>query len=253
MGKDYKKNVELVISHIEGCSGNFLGRIYANRELGNEKTFRVDHNLHTDVLATGDKDNLINLLEHRFKNHRVIVTHCQDLETLQELFPAAKILSIYPYSHIGNVLYNISIKKLKITLSNAVDNHWLHINEWFNSIVSRKPVDVCIDFWDLTDKKKVQDMLGIELDTDQDKFFDQYWASQLQYELDLPTDPMTVDQLVHYWNINDFFCPWTVAWTIFVYEKIHNLKEGSRLWSIDQPFNSWQDVASVESRYDKLI
>lgn len=249
MGKDYKKNVKLVISHVEGSSGNFLARLYANVDLEAQSILRTDTTMHPVVLATGDMQDLCRSLSVDYVDHRVVVTHVQDSKLLSELFPVAKLIHIYPYTHIGNVLYNISVKKLKATLPNLVDNHFLHIQEWFASIEARKPSAPVVDFWDLTDQHKVETMLGIKFDNSQQTFFNRYWESQLGYEFDLPTKPMSISQLIHYWKIENFFCDWAVAWTIFVYEKIHNLREETRTWTIGQTFKNWQDVESIESRY----
>jgi hypothetical protein len=250
MGKSIEDTVQLVISHVEGSSGNFLARLYANRDLADQTTFRVDHDTHTDVLSTGYEDNLRHKLTTQWNNHCVVVTHCDDFDLLKQFFPRANIIQIYPYTHIGNVLYNISMKKLTVTLDNEVDNHFLHIREWFNNIQARQPSRPCVDFWQLTDRVQVETLLGIELDQTQLNFFHRYWNSQLQYELSWPTAPMSIGQLIKLWGIDDFFCTWSVAWTIFVFEQINQLQEQCRTWTIDRPFCNWKDVESIESEYD---
>lgn len=249
MGKNYQKSIELVISHVEGSAGNFLARLYANVDLKTQKTYRADGSLHPRVLAVGDIDDLKQALINEFDQHIVVVTHCQDCALLQQMFPAAKILQIYPYSQIGNVLYNISTKKLKTTMPNLIDNHLLHIREWFASIENRKPTQTCVDFGDLLNKDKVQRSLGIVFDTEQDNFFNRYWDSQLKYKLDIPTTPMSIRELIGHWGVENFFSSWMVAWTIFVYEKLHGLGETNRTWTIEQSFKSWQDVEAIESKY----
>lgn len=252
MGNDYKTNIQLVISHQEGSAGNFLARLYANLDLYKQTAYRTDLDLHPLILATGDINNLNFYLKHHYNNHSVIVTHCQDLKILEYMFPEARILQIYPYSHIGNVLYNISTKKLKPSIHNLVDNHLIHITEWFSKIEKNRPLQQCIDYWELTNKEQVEKILGINFDLEQDKFFKKYWASQLAYDLNWPAKPMSIQELIDFWKL-DVFDAWFVAWTIFVFEKTHNLKEKDRQWSIDQTFESWDQVKTIEHMYANNI
>lgn len=251
MGKSYKENVQLVISHQEGSGGNFLARLFANVNLDDQTIFRTDTNLHPVVLATGNLDNLNLYLRIRYVNHSIIVTHCQDIITLREMFPSAKIIQIYPYSHIGNVLYNISSKKLKLSMSNLVDNHLIQISEWFDKIQKEYPKQNCTDYWDLTNQSTVERMLGISLDSTQSNFFNRYWDSQIKYELNWPTSKLTIRELLSLWELEEFN-EWFAAWTIFVFEKTHNLKENTRLWSIDQPFKSWENIFEIEQMYTRV-
>ena len=130
MGATFKKNIQLVISHIEGSSGNFLARLYTGNDLKNQPTVRVDINLDPFVLAINGRNTWDKELNSGLKDHNVVVTHNFDLGQIIKTFPTTQIIQIYPYTKIGNVLYNISHKKLKLTLNNHIDNNLIQIKEW---------------------------------------------------------------------------------------------------------------------------
>lgn len=253
MGNKNKKSVQIIISHIEGCSGNFLGRLSVDSYSKSQSLFRVDTDYNNQILSINGIDNWTQELSH-LENHQVVVTHNFDLQKISESFPNAKIIQIYPYTHVGNVLYNICFKKLNIKLNNLVDNHFLHIVEWYNHIMKRRPIQNCINFWQLTDRQFVENLLEIKFTESQEKFFYQYWEQQLPYSLDIPDSPLTIKELVSNWRIEDYFNDWSVAWTIFVYELINNRSEYQRLWSIDvDKFESWHDLEKIQFRYDNNL
>jgi hypothetical protein len=226
MGNANKEKVQLVISHLEGCSGNFLGRLFADANNKNQYFFRIDIGQHPQVLAINGVDTWDQELK-RFDDHRVVVTHNFDQQQISKSFPNAKIIQIYPYTHIGNVLYNICF---------------------------RHPSQNCTNFWQLTDQQQVENLLGIKFTKTQKEFFKQYWKQQLAYSLSIPKTPMSIEQLVSAWNIDDYFNDWSIAWTIFVYELINCQFEHQRLWSINlDKFNSWEDLAKIQTRYDSNL
>lgn len=237
MGKENKTTVQLIISHLEGCSGNFLGRLYADTGLENQQFFRVDHNLNDKVLGIDGRQTWHKEIEDRLENHSVIVCHTYNRSQIVDTFPSAKLIQIYPYTHIGNVLYNICQKKLKIKLKNSIDNHFIDISQWFNSIEQQRPQEKCFDFWDLTDKSKVENILDIKLNPEQTTFLEKYWQEQLLLDLNIPTNRMNIQELIDFWQIEKYFDSWMIAWTIFVFEKINNLNENDRTWTIDDLVN----------------
>jgi len=249
MGNTNKEKIQLVISHLEGCSGNFLGRLFVDCFDKNQSLFRTDTNLHPQVLAVNGVDTWDQELT-QLTDHRVVVTHNFDQQQILKSFPNAKIIQIYPYTHIGNVLYNICFKKLDNKLSNLLDNYLLHIIEWYQHIQQRRPVQVCTDFWQLSDRWSVEQLLEIKFTKSQEDFFTQYWKQQLTYPLNIPKYPVSIEQLVSICGITDYFNDWSVAWTIFVYELINHRSEQQRLWSVDiDKFDSWNDLAKIQTRY----
>ena len=145
MGNANKEKVQLVISHLEGCSGNFLGRLFADANNKSQSFFRIDTGEHPRVLAVNGIDTWDQELQ-RFDDHQVVVTHNFDQQQIFKSFPNAKIIQLYPYTHIGNVLYNICFKKVKNTLDNQIDNYFLHIVEWYQHIQQRRPSQNCTYF-----------------------------------------------------------------------------------------------------------
>lgn len=252
MGISNKEKVQLVISHLEGCSGNFLGRLFAARDHRSQAKFRVDTDLHPQVLAIDgatDWEPWIAKLQH----HTVVVTHCYDRDLIKNTFPNARTLALYPYTHIGNVLYNICFKKLTNKIPNLVDSFYLHIKEWHTHLINRQPTYNCYDFWDLTDIATIETWLGNKLNQQQLLFFDDYWKQQMMLPLNLPTEPATVPELLEQWQCHNNFDHWMVAWTIYVYELVNGLEESQRAWSIDtQQFNNWNDVVEIQSKYNYM-
>ena len=254
MGNTNKEKVQLVISHLEGCSGNFLGRLFADVTDKNQKFFRIDVNLDSKILAINGVNDWDQELSKRFMNHKVVVTHNFNQQQISTSFPNAKIIQIYPYTHIGNVLYNICFKKVKIKLDNLLDNHLIHIVEWYRHIQHRRPSQDCTNFWQLRDQPQVENLLEIKFTKTQEDFFKKYWEQQLTYSLSIPEKPLSIEQLVTVWNIDNYFNDWSVAWTIFVYELINCRVEHQRQWSIDTTkFDSWQDLAKIQNRYNSNL
>jgi len=97
-------------------------------------------------------------------------------------------------------------------------------------------------------------LLDIEFTESQEHFFSQYWQHQLTYSLNIPDRPLSIEQLVALWKIDDYFNDWSAAWTIFVYELINQKIEQQRLWSVDvDKFNSWGDLSTIQTRYDNNL
>jgi len=250
MGKTNKENVRLVISHLEGCSGNFLGKLFSDRFDKDQSFFRVDHGeLDPQVLPIDGVGNWDQELT-RLKDHHVVVTHNFDRAHISKCFPNAKIIQIYPYTHIGNVLYNICFKKLNHTLPNLLDNYLLHITEWYDHIQKRRPTQTCTNFWQLSDQQAIESLLEIKFTKTQEDFFNQYWKNQLARDLTIPDSAMSIQELVSFWKVDDCFDQWLAAWTIFVYELTNKRLEQNRSWSIDTDnFESWTDLAKIQTRY----
>ena len=252
MGNSIKEQIQLVVSHLEGCSGNFLARLYADHNLNTQSTFKVDGDQHPKVLAINGRQNLEYELG-KLNNHTAVVTHNFDLQLLTNTFPNAKIIQIYPYNKVGNVLWNISHKKLTTTLANTVDNHIIHIVEWKKYLDTISPTVGCVDYADLNDQNFVESLLDIRLNVSQLKFFNDYQRQQLPYTLNWPADVCGIQELIEQWAINDWFNAWSIAFTVCVFEDINGYKESQRLWSIDQSqFCTWADVVKLESQYQSL-
>lgn len=250
MGKTNKENVQLVISHLEGCSGNFLGKLFSDNFDKTQSFFRIDEgDPHPQVLSIDGVGNWDQELD-RLKDHHVVVTHNFDRTHISKHFPAAKIIQIYPYTHIGNVLYNICFKKLNHTLPNLLDNYLLHITEWYRRIQKKRPGQICTNFWQLSRQQEIESLLEIKFTKTQEDFFNQYWKKQLVCELTIPDSSMSIEELVSVWKINACFDQWFAAWTIFVYELTNRRSEQNRSWSIDaDKFESWKDLAKIQTRY----
>jgi hypothetical protein len=246
-----KKNVQFVISHLEGCSGNFLGYLIANAFPSGHSMFRIDGKLNDRVLSVDGRTNWQENIDLKLRSHNVVVTHNYNQEQIQSTFPNAQQIHLYPYTHIGNVLYNVFFKKLHVKLENVVDNYFLDTSIWFEKIQQDLPAHACTDYWELYSKDRVEELIGSKLSIGQSEFFDQYWSEQLPYELNWPNRPMTIAQLVEFWKIENGFSLWLTAWTIFVYERVNGLKEADRTWTINDAdkFDSWNSLQQIERQY----
>lgn len=250
MGSTNLKTVQFVISHLEGCAGNFLGRLIADCDLESQDLFRTDKKPHPTVLSVNQCTK--QELDEKFDQHLVVVTHNFDLIYLKNLFPTARFIGIYPYSHMGNVLYNICMKKLTVTLDNKIDNYLIQIKQWHQYLLDKKPTFDCVNFWDLTNIDIAENLCGQQLTPSQQNFFYQYWNTQLKFELNMPGNKIGIQQLINQCKIDNFFNEWAVAWVIYVYEWANQLKESSRLWSIDvEKFQTWSDVIKIEEQYQQ--
>lgn len=246
-----KENVQFVISHLEGCSGNFLGYLLADVIPQKKNIFRVDTQNNDLVLSIDGRNAWHEEIQTRIKNHTVVVTHNFNNTLIRSTFPNSKIIQLYPYTHIGNVLYNISYKKLTLKLDNPVDNYYIDIAIWHKKIQSFVPSQPCHDYWRLTDVNFLKEMNSRELSDHQQCLFDNYWASQLKNNLNMPSNKISMMGLIELWQIEYNFTPWMVAWLIYVFEYLHGLPEENRLWSINDAINfcSWSDVTRLETLY----
>tara|TARA_R110000822_G_scaffold308837_2_gene437272 strand:- start:18 stop:779 length:762 start_codon:yes stop_codon:yes gene_type:complete len=250
MGFDTKNNIELVISHYEGSGGNFLGRLYAGKNLDSQPDFRVDTNRDPYSIPINGRDNWYAELEKDLKDHTVLITHNFDLKLIADTFPDAKLIQLYPYSQIGNILYNISHKKLSMSMDNAVDNHYIHIQDWYAHCVQHRPDYTCTDPADLSNKPFIEQLLGVQFTVEQDRYFNKYWSNQLKYNLVIPNTPLSMCELVNLWAINDWCTDWSMAFLLFVYELTHGLID-QRKWSIDQQvYNDWDSIYLLENQYN---
>ena len=244
MGKNLKENMEFVISHLPGCSGNFLARLIANKNVKTQNSFyRIDIDTDPDVLAQEYLDLAL------VKNHRVLALHDFDKQILNH-FPNARHIAIYPYSNIGNVIYNISTKKFTPSMSNIQDQYFLLIKNWHEIINQNKPKYRCWDYADLRSIDFLQKNL-FRFNKNQIDFFETYWDHQLDSSLDIPHEPMSIEEIIIKNKIEQWCNDWSISFVIYCYEYSNNLLNTKRHWSIDKMFSTnWQDVCNIQGCYD---
>ena len=244
MGYDIKESVETVISHVPGSSGNFLGRLIAGIDPKQQKSFyRIDTDQIPEVVAL----NYLDL--DKIHQHRIVVLHDFDKKILKH-FPYANHIAIYPYSNIGNVLYNISTKKLTPTMENIKDQYYLQIKEWHNIILNRKPDYLCWDFKNLKDINFLKEKLT-SLSENQINFFNNYWENQINYDLDILNKKQSMNDIVLQNNITKWFNDWSAIYVIYCYEFCNGIPESARRWSIDNlSLTNWKDLYNIEGQYD---
>jgi len=253
MDTGYKEKVELVICHTEGCGGNFLACLYCSHDLSNIQTFRTDTwSDHPKILSTDSTTDWENNMD-RWKGQTIVVTHQFDRQKIYSFFPNARVIQIFPKSCLGNVLWNISHKKLKHSIDNILDSHCIQIKEWWQRILEyRKTIDLalCFDYGDLNNKELVQGLLGINFNQSQQDFWDRYWQCQLGPRINVPDQACGMKDLIAQSGIHDRFDHWSIAFAIVVFEHINQLDESQRLWSIDDfSPTSWDDVVALEYCY----
>lgn len=244
MGKNLKKNVEFVISHFPGSSGNFLARLITNKNVKTQDSFyRIDTDSDSDVLAREYLD-----LES-IKNHRVLTLHDFNKQVL-DYFPNARHIAIYPYSNIGNVIYNISTKKFTSSMSNIQDQYFLLIKNWHEIINQNKPEYKCWDYKNLRSIDFLQKNL-FKFSKNQIEFFETYWNHQLDYNLNIPSEPMSIEEIISRNNIEEWCNDWSISFVIYCYEYCNNLLDIKRHWSVDKiSLTNWQDVCKIQKQYE---
>lgn len=249
MGTHAKRQVRLVISHLEGSSGNFLARLLSGRDLQDQTLWRVDTQRHPDVLSTNGRNDFEIQIAH-LDQHCIVVTHQFDINIIAQHFPQARVIQIWPDQLWGNVLYNACMKKSRVIMANEIDQHVINLDYWWQLWHQQSAPDSYLAYQQLRDRAVIESLLGGAMTDSQLEFFTAYWQRQLQYDLAWPQSPTGMEHLVNSWQIQKWFTPWSAAWAIFVHERTHQLQEHHRLWSIDHvELRSWSDVFDLENRY----
>lgn len=245
--------MELVISHFEGCSGNFIGHLYANKELNSLSRFRVDMGKYSHIMAFEGRERWHDDLK-ACKDHTILVSHQFNKELIYTAFPEAKHIAIWPYTNQMNVLWNICYKKLSPSNINNIDYHFINLKEWHSKLQSCAPAYQCFDYGKLSDFKYVESMLGVTLDDNQRRFFDEYWSAQLGQNLTWPIKALSIPEIIHWYNLENNINDWNVALVLYTFEAVNGIQECQRSWSIDNVnCTSWANVIDLQSKYYNLF
>lgn len=241
--------MELVISHFEGCSGNFIGHLYANKEFDLLNKFRVDLYRDPYVLAINGRDSWSAELKN-CKEHKILVSHQFNKELIHQTFPNAQKIAIWPYTKQMNVLWNICYKKIPVSRGHNIDYYYINLKDWHIKLQEHTPRYQCFDYGQLTNSSYVESMLKITLDSRQQKFFNDYWKNQLQHNLTWPIEAMPISDIILWYGLANDITDWNIALVLYTFETINNLQESQRKWSIDNVNNtSWAEIIELQHKY----
>lgn len=244
MGRNTKESVEFVISHLPGCSGNFLARLISDVDVSEQKSFyRIDIDRNSDVAALDFLDF------SKINQHRVVVLHDFDRKNLR-YFPNAKHIAIYPYTNVGNIIYNITTKKVTPNIKNIKDQYYLWLQDWHKHIINKKPNYKCWNYNSLKDIDFLQKEI-FKFNQNQIEFFYTYWKNQNQYNLNIPEKKSSMEDIICQNKIKNWFNDWSAIYAIYCYEYCNNICETQRQWSIDNlELTNWENLCSIQEQYN---
>ena len=242
-------NKEIIISFYPGCSGNFLAAVISDSHI--VRFDRIDN-----YIDPNSSNNLkyfgINDLDNVPLDHAtVIATHESDIKKIKSIFPNYKIIRIQPISMLFNALYNVFHKKIIdenrsnimfVWPSNPAycyDMSMESLKDFYRQFITDKNFEdaIILDFGILQDKKQLLEFLhniNVKTNVNAEILIDNYLKNQLPINLESIVGP-TMEDIVS--SIPDSYflkSPWFVAYCIFRFELVNQLKESQRLWTIDQ-------------------
>ena len=237
------KPMRTVISFDEGCSGNFLAALLSDSQI--QRFDRIDD-------AKNELDYslapLFDMFEYTdFKD--VIVTHENEYQKIKDFLNPDRIIRVVPRTGMFTAIYNVFVKKHIEEKRTDIMSHWPsstgycydmtfeHIKDYyakFSKLITHKNF-IEFDFGWIYDTDKLLHFLkSINVLDPNITIIENYQRQQLPLLLDLPTSKLMshITSTIPDYLFND--SPWFACYCIFVYEKIHNLKEHQRKWSIDR-------------------
>jgi hypothetical protein len=235
--------MKTVISFDEGCSGNFLAALLTGSTAVSYN--RIDYWSNYNLLKY---QLCADLSTENFLKHDVVVTHEHDYNRICQLLKPDRIIRIEPQTGIFNAIYNIYSKKLINEDHPGLIDRWTtnpsvhydqaleHIKDYYNYFLDSKLTngEILFDFgWIYNDQDLLNfsNRLGIDIDI---TFAQAYREKQLPWLLDLPQQKdmeSIVGQIPEqYFTMS----PWFASYCIFCYEKLNQLGECQRTWSINQ-------------------
>lgn len=252
MGKTDSKDMELVISHFEGCAGNFIAHLYANKNFEILKTFRVDVSTYSHICTIEGRNDWHTELK-ACKDHEILVSHQFDKDLIQSAFPNTRHIAIWPYTKQMNVLWNICHKKLSAHQIHNIDHCYINLKEWHNKLNSHIPSYECFDYGRLSDIDYVEYMLNTTLESDQQQFFKEYWLSQNNLNLTWPSNAMSIPEIIKWYHLENNITKWGVALVLYTFESVNGLQESQRKWSIDNITGTdWDEIVQLQLEYYNL-
>jgi hypothetical protein len=244
----------MIISYREGLSGRWLAEFLLIDDKVPSVYYRQDIDGSNRPSSVFHYDGHIDSQSYdarlRYKNQKIITCHSTNYELMRDLWPDKKIIRIIPqtkiFQAIASAFYKLGPKK-DVTIDHAFEyiKDYYNLHKHIDKIPKINNSDL-IDFGELTEFDKLskisKNVFNVELNGYHNIFFTKYWELQkIVVDEKLLYPNMTKENLLKiYSKIEDSF---HIACFIFIYEKLNNLQENQRCWSID----------SIPLNYNQLI
>lgn len=228
----------IVLSYREGCSGSWLGEVlHVCRHKDNfTALYRQDsRGVPASVYHYGGHRDEVKGVRAIYNGQPVITCHVDQPQILQTCWPDAVIYRIIPETYVLDAIAASWYKLPPYQSPATVDQALEYIKNYYRLHTELDPrFGHVIDYGLLRDCEWVRAFVesnGIIYDSRCNEFVEQYWSMQKK------TNLKTIPPNISHANIAALFdMPrdnFTVALSIFVFEKSNNLKEEQRCWTID--------------------
>jgi hypothetical protein len=234
----------MIISFCEGCSGHWLGILLSfDDNFQTTAKFKQDAdqiNIKKSKIFTcfGEFDE--DLIRHKrnYRNEKIIVSHSTNYNLLRQLWPDEIIYRIRPKTKIFKSIALCFLKKTEVH-STSVDKILHTINRYYQSHLDDNlepmlPNTYTIDFGQLSNPLYIEQIFNITLSDNQLNFLKDYWELQQNVE---PVSERDLKKFITKEELYSIFSKeisaYNLAIFIHIYESMNDLKEQSRLWTID--------------------
>ena len=249
----------MIISWREGCSGSFLTQLL----LCDKPTKPFFQMLPFDLR---DKTHAIgpDAMQEEYAGQSIIVGHLTDYELLRKDWPDHPIYRISPVTQIFKAISLQFHKKwnhqplwphqtpdagpistkgvdVDIILGNIKEYYELHTTD----PVPNVPNGYTVDFGQLDNREYIEKMFNIKLNQYQQELLQGYWKLQ---EPIVPLDETIIKENISKEELLSGFSgqptKFNLATYIFIYEKMNNILESQRTWTIDDVTDSttWKQL-----------
>lgn len=227
----------MIISYREGCSGGWLAQLLiCDRPMHARFQQDLDAFYLDNIYDVNDWN--VNVKRKYYKGQKVLVGHLTNYKLVKELWPEETIYRIKPVTKVFKAISLMFHKKYKV---NNIDYIVKCISEYYQLYESDQEPDYVrvLDFGQLDRCQYLQDMFNITLNSYQKDLLKDYWDLQQPFD---PLDESLLKEHITKEELKDIFfnnTAFNLAAYIFIYEKLNNLQESQRLWTIDAVDTSW--------------
>lgn len=250
----------MIITFREGCSGNWLATLLAMGKSDVIASFRQDidgSKVPDDVFHfNGNHDSQTLDSAGSYEGQPIITCHSTNYELLQQVYPNRHIIRIAPRTKILQSIA-AAFYKLGPGDTTTVNLAFEYIKDYYDIHTVRDPLphvtnSSIIDFGEMTElptfAKICKQHFGIELGEKRIKFFNDYWKLQKKVLDESQLKPnITKQQLLE--SVVDDGGVFNRAAYIFLYEKLNNIPEERRTWTIDDVPDTLEELANLMSYY----
>lgn len=250
----------MILTFREGCSGNWLASLIVMGPSGATASFRQDidgSKVPDDVFHfNGNHDSQTVESVGSYEGQSIITCHSTNYELLQKVYPNRHIIRITPRT---KMLQSIAAAFYKLGPGDntTVDMAFEYIKDYYNIHTVRDPLphvenSSIIDFGEMTElptfAKICKQYFDIVLDEKRIKFFNDYWDLQKKVLDESKLEPNISKQQLLNLFVDDGGVFNRAAY-IYLYERLNNIPEERRTWTINEVPDSLEELASLMSYY----